>query len=85
MSEIAYPLNATTETVRDASGLPVCDVSWLERDIDEVRALARRIAACLNACRDISTEDLERVAELQNIDARLVVRVNNSGSAAREG
>lgn len=37
-----------------------------EREAEETRENARRIVACVNACKGLSTEDLESIAALGN-------------------
>lgn len=84
MSEIAYPVEvlemAGSVGVIDSTGQLTCAGG----DMD-----ARRIAACLNACRSLTTEQLERdgveVILLASVLSAELVDHENSGSAAREG
>ena len=58
MSEIAYPVRAVGAFVADPDGRDVA-ICWIGG-----ADVARRIAACLNACRDISTDNLENVGAM---------------------
>ena len=103
MSEIAYPVTVYGSTaIHDAGHRSIAEAKCLAysgRAAAEERA--RRIAACLNACRDISTEELEsgrltdllRASEMSLAQTRRAWRESiglppepaHSGSAAREG
>lgn len=82
---IAYPVRAVDWIVDDANGktLAECLVVGAPCEV----SVARRIAACLNACRDIGTEDLERCnATPRGVFLALTeFRTISCGSAAREG
>lgn len=91
MSDIAYPVVTSDWFVdhRDGRTLAEC----VGGSGDDCIANARRIAACLNACRDISTDNLDDVgamsAEARNAGLALLAansaKYCNSGSAARQG
>ncbi len=54
--------------IRDASGLVVVEFYGSEVMEEDEPELARRIAACVNVCRNISTRDLECFARLDHAE-----------------
>lgn len=92
-NRIAYPVVTSDWFVDHADGRTLAEC--VGGSGDDCIANARRIAACLNSCRDIGTEDLEQIAALGEYyrnfglqmlgSAAATAAFNNSGSAAREG
>ena len=70
-----WKLYRNDQSVGDARGYAVCDV-WPRGDdgmvSEEGKANARRIVACVNACRNLSNDELEQKGIVTSISARFL-------------